>query len=114
MPLDALIEEPCLEALIIDQMLDFFGPYGERWIQNEHCDADGNCCVIGALLDAKRKLLVTGDRTVELIYRTVYISHPDRSCKAELIEAWNDGPWCTFAEVAEVLRDARQLAMSGC
>jgi hypothetical protein len=111
---DALIEEPCLEALIIDQMLEFFGPYGERWTQHEHCDADGNRCLIGALLDAKHKLWVNRDRTIRLIFEAIYGRTKGGIKAVCLIEAWNDGQWRTFDEIAAVLVHARNLAASRC
>jgi hypothetical protein len=114
MPFDALIEEPCLEALIIDQMLDFFGPYGERWAQHENCDADGNRCLIGALLDAKHKLWVNRDRTIRLIFEAIYGSTKGGIKTVCLIEAWNDETGRTFDEIAGVLVHARNLAASRC
>jgi hypothetical protein len=36
-------------ARVIDALLEFFGPEGERWIQDRQWDKKGNRCLWGAL-----------------------------------------------------------------
>lgn len=111
MPLDG--RQLCAEVRVIDKALEVLGPNGEGWLQNRLTDHRGNCCLLGAILCARLQLGIEGDRTIPLVAETMAGSdfariHPDQHSR--LIEAWNDGPWRKFDEVAEVLVHARRLA----
>ena len=111
MPFDG--GQPCLEIQVIDMALEVLGPRGENWIQHRNSDYRGGRCVVGAVRYAQRKLGIKGDSTIQILYRAIYISAP-KLPMVKMIEAYNDGPWRKFDEVAGVLVHARNLAANRC
>jgi hypothetical protein len=108
MPFDG--RQPCLEIQIIDKALEVLGRNGEFWIQHRNSDYRGGRCIMGAVMYARRKLNIKGDRTEALLLKTTYGAPRGRIKTYLLIEAWNDDDRRKFDQIAAALVQARNLA----
>jgi hypothetical protein len=118
---DAPQNEPPIEARIIDEALKILGPHGERWIQRQLYDRSGGHCMIGAILCACDQLGIKAAQTVELVVEAFSTSEfiPENAGDipeqiSELIQNFNDEPGRPFGHIDQVLRKARELAVSRC
>jgi hypothetical protein len=121
MPLDPILEERCLEALVIDRALQLLGPNGEHWTQGKLHDSEGSYCMIGAILFARGQLRIKDDRTIELVVEAFSTSEfipegagdmPEQI--SEIIQEFNDREGRPFEHIDQVLRKARAMAVARC
>jgi hypothetical protein len=95
---------------LFDEMLRFFGPNGEQWIQGEWLDASGNRCLIGALAGLRAKLKLPKKDRATLLLRAAIRGHHGRRMS---IMAFNDRYKRSFADIHKVLLTARDMAITG-
>ena len=98
------------DMLVIDKMLEIFGPNGERWIQGVEYHPGRSWCLVGALKSARRRLRSRDDEAGKFIVYAIW--HADNTAikRRMSIEEWNDQSGRTFDEIKDMLSFARTVA----
>jgi hypothetical protein len=95
---------------LFDEILWFFGPNGERWVQGTQIDGIGNRCLVGALAGCRAKLkLPKKDRAAH--YLRAAIRRHQRGNRMSIVQ-FNDDPQRVFEDVRDVLFAARGMALT--
>jgi hypothetical protein len=99
------------DILVIDKMLEIFGPNGEHWIQGFQYDRRRKWCLVGALKSARRRLRSRDDNAGAFIVYAVW--HVDNTAikRRMSLEGWNDQPGRTFSQIREALTQAKEMAL---
>lgn len=91
-------------ADVFDEMLEFYGPTGERWTQSSWVDGEGRRCLDGALKLCCSKLRI-GKRRARRRLRAAIRQH--EGARRLSIILWNDEKRRTFKDIQAVLLIAR-------
>ena len=103
---------------LFDEMLDFFGPDGERWTQGGHIAEDGSRCLVGALAGCRAKLKMGKGDGASQHLRWAIRNHT--RWEGHSIISFNDAGRTRFEDIRAVLilakrsvglRDERQLSL---
>jgi hypothetical protein len=106
MPFDGTNYQPGIIRLF-DDMLDFFGPDGERWIQGAQTQGDGGRCLLGALKGCRARLgMPRRDNAVSYLRRAIWNYTRYHSS----LIAFNDVSCRQFGEIKFVIIMAREMA----
>lgn len=120
MPLDAapVIRSPLAgniagqSALVLD-MVEFYFQGGKRWVPGTWLHREQRC-LLGAVRFVRNQLAYHKDNATDYLARAIrpelaFIARPDWH-PASIVIAFNDAPRRTYAEVAAVVRKAKELA----
>jgi hypothetical protein len=120
MPLDAapVVPSPLADdiagqsALVLD-MVEFYFQGGKRWVPGTWLHGEQRC-LLGAVRFVRNQLADHKDNATDYLARAIrpelaFIARPDRH-PASIVIAFNDAPRRTYAEVAAVVRKAKELA----
>jgi hypothetical protein len=96
--------------LVIDKMLEIFGPNGEHWIQGSEYNHGRKWCLVGALKSARRRPRSRDDDAGKFIVYALW--HVDNTAlkRRMSLEDWNDQRGRTFDEIKGMLLFARTVA----
>jgi len=108
MPFDGLSVNQ--DMLVIDKMLEIFGPNGEHWIQGFEYRPGRKWCLVGALKSARRRLRSRDDGAGKFIVYAIWHADDTAIKRRMSIEDWNDQKDRTFDEIKAMLSFARTVA----
>jgi hypothetical protein len=101
-------------------MMEFFFDGGARWARRTYCTDDGKRCLLGALEYVRCEAGHSDDRAVEYLARAINRRQLSKllpqlgDCDRNTIIGFNDAFRRSYADVAAVLSDAKQLAATDC
>jgi hypothetical protein len=120
MPFDAapVVRSPLADniagqsALVLDMVEFFFFEDGAKWNPRVFTNKDGARCLLGAIRFVRQQIACAPDRAPHYLVRAIHPARPDfqRSDPQPVIFRFNDAPGRTYAEVAAVVRKAKELA----
>ncbi len=87
------------------QLIDYFGPDGELWVQDPG-DASKKCIITGlahAIPGVSRAAAQSWDDACSLAADVAYALFPERQRHDHAVADFNDHPDTTFADVEQVL-----------
>ena len=93
---------------LFDDMLEFFGPDGERWVQGMQLDEHGNRCLVGALKGGRARLGMSYCDDAAYYLRTAIRKYC--SGKPSSIMDFNDAYNTQFDDIRAVILIARDMA----
>lgn len=98
------------DILIIDKMLEIFGPNGQHWGKGREYRGR-KWCLVGALKSARRRLRSRDDDAGAFIVYALW--HVDSTVikRRMSLEDWNDQPERTFFQIREALTQAKEMAL---
>jgi len=96
---------------LFDEMLEFFGPDGERWAQHAQIDDDGRRCLVGALAGCRAKLKMPKRDNAARYLRAAIRGHQGGNRIS--IMRFNDHEQRTFKDIRDVLLAAGEMARTG-
>jgi hypothetical protein len=108
MPFDGLSVNQ--DMLVIDKMLEIFGPNGEHWIKGFEYHPGRSWCLVGALKSARRRLRSRDDDAGKFIVYAIWHADDTAIKRRMSIEDWNDQTDRTFDEIKGMLSFARTVA----
>ena len=104
------------QSTIVLNMMEFFFDGGARWARRTFCTDDGKRCILGALEYVRCEAGQSDDRAVEYIARAInrrqarMLLPPLGDCNRTTIIGFNDAFRRSFADVAAILSEAKELA----
>jgi hypothetical protein len=111
LPFDATPQPP--EAVqVIDDLMAFFGPDGDRWIRGHQWDKSGNRCLWGALRSSKLSLKARRQAEGFIVQELRTIDGVPSSDNREIIMTYNDCCAEDYEALAAMLRLVREEIMS--
>ena len=108
------------QSTIVLNMMEFFFDGGARWARRTYCTDDGKRCLLGALEYVRCETGYRDDRAVQYLARAIDLQQSAKSLPllgnsdTVTIMGFNDSFGRSFADVAAVLSDAKQLAAIDC
>jgi hypothetical protein len=119
MPFDAapVVRSPLADniagqsALVLD-MVEFFFEDGAKWNPHAFTSKDGARCLFGAIRFVRQQIACAPDRAPHYLVRAIHPARPDflRSDPQPVVFRFDAVPGRTYAEVAAVVRKAKELA----
>jgi hypothetical protein len=97
------------DILVIDKMLEIFGPNGEHWGKG-HKYQGRKWCLVGALQSAQGRLKSRDDDAGKFIVYAIWHADSTAIKHRMPIENWNDQKGRTFDEIKDMLSFARTVA----
>ncbi len=96
-------------ARVIDALLEFFGPEGERWIQEHPWNKKGNRCLWGALRFTKCSLTARrqAERQIAVAIDRLFPPTDANATNSEIIIRYNDQIAQRYQDIRYVLLMAR-------
>jgi hypothetical protein len=97
-------------------MIEIFFDGGARWARRTYCTDDGRRCLLGALEYARCETGHCDDRAVQYLARAINLRQLAKglpllgNTDTVTIMGFNDSFGRSFADVAAVLSDAKQLS----
>jgi hypothetical protein len=131
MPFDArpvvrwpLPDNIAAQSVLVLDMVEFYFSGGAQWAQGIGSETGTHLCLLGAVNFVRRELSNCDDRAAEYLERAVDLKYPQcrrRLAKAylgiraaprtvDVITNFNDARGRTFAEIADVLHKAKEIA----
>ena len=107
-------------ATIVLNMMEFFFDGGARWARRTYCTDDGKRCLLGALEYVRCETGHREDRAVQYLARAINLRQLAKglpllgNTNVVTIIGFNDSFGRSFADVAAVLSDAKQLSVIEC
>jgi hypothetical protein len=107
-------------ATIVLNMMEFFFDGGARWARRTYCTDDGKRCLLGALEYVRCEAGHRDDRAVQYLARAINLRQlakrlpPLGDTNMVTIIGFNDSFGRSFADIAAVLNDAKQLSVIEC
>ena len=108
------------QATIVLNMMEYFFDGGVRWARRTYCTDDGKRCLLGALEYVRCETAHRDDCTVQYLARAINLRQLAKglpllgNTDTVTIIGFNDSFGRSFADVAAVLSDAKQLAAIDC
>jgi hypothetical protein len=106
MPFDGAGRGDLLAVQMIDLITAFFWD-GACWTRGEMYDEYGKRCLVGAMRYIRAQTGISGDRTAAYIRRAMGAENHAETCLMEFNDSCH-----SYAEVAAVLRRAREFALA--
>jgi hypothetical protein len=101
-------------------MMEFFFDGGARWGRRTYCTNDGKRCLLGALEYVRCEAGYSDDRALQYLVRAINLRQLAKglpllgNTDTMTIIGFNDSFGRSFADVATVLSDAKQLSAIDC
>jgi hypothetical protein len=124
MPFDGTSKSPvgsgASQSTIVLNLMEFFFDGGARWACRTYCTHDGKCCLLGALEYVRCETRHRDDRAVQYLARAINLRQLAKglpllgNTDTATIIGFNDSFGRSFADVAAVLSDAKQLSAIDC
>lgn len=98
--------------LILEEMQRHYGKDGEKWAQGVMETPDGRCCLMGAVVRARRTPLpnlIAGDRVTEYLAKAIWGDAWKTHHRFQEISHWNELA-VDFWQIARVLEKAKGMA----
>ena len=108
------------QSTIVLNMMEFFFDGGARWARRTYCTDDGKRCLLGALEYVRCETGHHDDRAVQYLAHAINLRQlanglpPLGDTNMVTIIGFNDSFGRSFADVAAVLSDAKQLSVIDC
>ena len=104
------------QSMTILGMLEPFFDGGARWTRRTYCAPDGKRCLLGAIDHARSETGLTDDRATEYLAGAINLWQlskglpPVGDTPSVTVIGFNDAIRRSYAEVAEVVTKAKELA----
>ena len=106
------------QSLIVLGMIEAFFERGARWARRTYCTADGKRCLLGALEHVCGETGLVDNRATEYLAGAINLRQlskglpPLGDTATVTVIGFNDAFRRSYAEVVEILSEAKNLAMS--
>jgi hypothetical protein len=106
------------QSMIVLEMIESFFEGGARWARRTYCTADGKRCLLGAIEHVRDETGLVDNRAAEYLAGAINLRQlskglpPLGDTETVAIIGFNDAFRRSYAEVVEVLSEAKRLAMS--
>jgi hypothetical protein len=100
------------QSALVLEAVEFFFEDGAKWNPRMFTSRDGARCLLGAIRFVRQQIACASDRAPLYLVRAIHPARPDflRSDPQPVIFRFNDASGRTYAEVAAVVRKAKELA----
>ena len=100
------------QSALVLEAVEFFFEDGAKWNPQMFTRRDGARCLLGAIRFVRQQIACAPDRAPHYLARAIHPARPDilRSDPHPVIFRFNDALGRTYAEVAAVVRKAKELA----
>jgi hypothetical protein len=108
------------QSTVVLNMMEFFFDGGARWARRTYCTDDGKRCLLGALEYVRCETGYCDDRAVQYLAHAINLRQLAKglpllgNTDTVTIMGFNDSFGRSFADVAAVLSDAKQLSAIDC
>ncbi len=106
------------QSTIVLAMIESFFEGGARWARRTYCTADGKRCLLGAIEHVRGETGLVDNRATEYLAGAINLRQlskglpPLGDTVTVTVIGFNDAFRRSYAEVVEVLSEAKKLAMS--
>ena len=114
------VEPSASQSTVVLNMIEIFFDGGARWARRTYCTDDGKRCLLGALEYVRCETGHRDDRAVQYLARAINLRQlakrlpPLGDTNTVTIIGFNDSFGRSFADIAAVLSDAKQLSVVEC
>jgi hypothetical protein len=106
------------QSVIVLGMIEAFFEGGARWARRTYCTADGKRCLLGAIEHVRGETGLVDNRATEYLAGAINLRQlskglpPLGDTATVTVIGFNDAFRRSYAEVVEILSEAKNLAMS--
>jgi hypothetical protein len=118
MPLDGTVKSSvATQSMVVLGMVEAFFEGGARWTRRTYCTEDGKRCLLGAIEHVRSETGLIDDRAAEYIAGAINLRQLSKGLpllgdNATLtVIGFNDAFRRNYADVAEILSEAKELAV---